>query len=128
MSVEARVCPVDGTEFTPRSSTHVYCKQRCRQRAGLERQRREQEARRLATANLAAADRMVTFMRDGGRLEEIDEPRVAAMLTLARAVDSDPLNAGLWREYREAEAALRGVGVMERDDHDALMAMLAGGD
>lgn len=64
-------------------------------------------------SNLEAAQATLKALRDGGRLEPIDEARVAALLTLAAAVDDDPANASLWREYRAAEATLR-----ETDDTD----------
>lgn len=79
--------------------------------------------------NLDAAHAMLKALRDSGRLEPIDEARVAALLSLAAAVDNDPANASLWREYRAAEVTLR-----ETDDADfdyaGLLAVLSakGGD
>lgn len=50
--------------------------------------------------NLEAAERTIRALRDLGRFEASDEARVTAVLSLARAVDADPANAALWREYR----------------------------
>lgn len=46
---------------------------------------------------------------DGGKWSA----RVAALRALADAVDAEPLNASLWREFRAVEAA-----VMEMRDDD----------
>jgi hypothetical protein len=51
--------------------------------------------------------RMVQSLRDLGRLEPIDDARVVAFIELARAVDSKPTDASLWKQYRDAEVALR---------------------
>ena len=63
--------------------------------------------------NLEAAQVTLRALRDSGRLELVDEARVAALLSLAAAVDAEPANASLWREYRAAEVTLR-----ETDDAD----------
>jgi len=59
--------------------------------------------------NLEAAESTVSALIAAGRLEQVDDARVTTLLNLARAVDADPGNASLWREYRQAEAALREV-------------------
>lgn len=64
-----------------------------------------------AGTNLQAAESTIAALGSAGRLEQIDDARITAFLNLARAVDADPGNASLWREYRQAEAALR-------EDHD----------
>ena len=53
---------------------------------------------------------MVEAMEELGRLEPIDAVRVAALLTLADAVDANPENASLWAQFRAAETALREIG------------------
>ena len=79
--------------------------------------------------NLEAAHAMLRVLREAGRLEPVDEARIATFLPLVAAVDADPANASLWREYRAAEATLR-----ETDDSDfdyaGLLAVLSakGGD
>lgn len=60
--------------------------------------------------NRKAADKTVTTIRGMQRLEAIDDALVMAFRMLAEAVDHDPTNAALWREYRSAEVALRMVG------------------
>jgi len=57
-----------------------------------------------------------------GRLEPVDGALVNAFLGLADAVDAAPENAALWRQYREAEADVRRVGVAH--DPDAVQALL----
>ena len=66
--------------------------------------------------NVAAADLTIDALRAAGRLETIDKARVTAFRSLARAVDADPSNASLWREYRAAELVLREA--RNDDDYD----------
>jgi len=68
------------------------------------------EASAEVGANRLAAAVTVEALRDLGRLEVVDSAQVTAFLELASAVDVKPTDAGLWREYRAAEGALRGVG------------------
>jgi hypothetical protein len=58
---------------------------------------------------------MIAALMSMGRLEKVDSALVAAVRSLADAVDVDPANASLWREYRAAENDLRGIGA-EVDD------------
>ncbi len=37
-----------------------------------------------------------------GRLEKIDAARVQALRSMASALDQNPFNSQMWREYREA--------------------------
>lgn len=37
-----------------------------------------------------------------GRLEKIDSAKVQMLRSMARALDADPANAALWRQYRES--------------------------
>ena len=75
--------------------------------------------------NLEAADEMLAAMEDLGRLNQIDRARVVALRSLAEAVDRDPGNASLWREYRAAEAALREFDDGADDYADLLDALSA---
>ena len=75
--------------------------------------------------NLAAALVMLEAMRDLGRINPIDEARVVTLVSLAEAVDRDPGNASLWREYRAAEAALREFDDGADDYADLLDALSA---
>jgi hypothetical protein len=62
----------------------------------------------------SAVDSTIQALRESERLTPIDSARITALEVLADAVDADPSNASLWREYRTAEAALREVN----DDGD----------
>lgn len=63
--------------------------------------------------NRTAVEETLVALRHAGRLEQVDSARVAIVQSLADAVDADPMNASLWREFRAAESALRIT-----DDHD----------
>lgn len=63
-----------------------------------------------ARTNVQAIEVVIKAMRATGRLEDVDEAVVTAARTLARAVDDDPGNASLWREYRAIEHRLRSSG------------------
>ena len=52
---------------------------------------------------------MLEALRDAGRLERVDAARIQIALRLARAVDENPENVGLWQQYRAAEQILREV-------------------
>jgi site-specific recombinase len=69
---------------------------------------------RKATSNMAGLERTIRAMK--ARLDEADEALVALARGLAAAVDADPGNAALWREYRAAVTALSEVGTDDIDD------------
>ncbi len=71
---------------------------------------------------MTAARATVRELRRCGRLEPVDDALVTLVVGLAAAVDVEPANAALWREYRAAEADLRKVG--DRGDPDAVQALL----
>jgi len=79
-----------------------------------------------------AAEATIEALRAAGHLVPADSSRVAGLLAAATAVDSDPLNAALLREHRQAEVALRlsGASVQEIDAYSSLIARLdqSGGD
>lgn len=60
----------------------------------------------MAQTNAEAAGITLQALADLGRLEAVDAAKVQAIRTLASAVDMDPANASLWREYRAALADL----------------------
>lgn len=64
----------------------------------------------MTGSNRQAVDEVITALQQMGRLEKVDSALVAAARSLADAVDLDPANASLWREYRAAENDLRGIG------------------
>lgn len=69
---------------------------------------------REISGNLEAIDEMIAALKAAGRLERVDAARVQIARRLARAVDENPENVGLWQQYRAAEAVLREV--TENDD------------
>lgn len=44
----------------------------------------------------------LSWLREMGRLERVDAARVQALRSIAAALDDNPGNAALWREYRTA--------------------------
>jgi hypothetical protein len=75
--------------------------------------------------NREAADATIAALRSAGRLESIDSARVATFQTLADAVDADPVNASLWREYRAAESTLREVNDDGNDELTEILGRLS---
>ena len=71
---------------------------------------------RKATSNVAGLERTIKAMK--ARLEEDDEALVALARGLAAAVDAEPGNAALWREYRAAVMALSQAGADGDIDDD----------
>lgn len=62
--------------------------------------------------NRTAVNVTVLALQDSGRLSPADAARVSMVESLADAVDADPGNASLWREFRQALDGL----MVERDD------------
>lgn len=52
--------------------------------------------------NASELGKTLAYLREMGRLERVDSARVQALRTIARALDEQPHNAALWREYRSA--------------------------
>lgn len=50
--------------------------------------------------NASELGRTLTHLRELGRLEKVDAARVQMLRSMARALDEQPQNAALWREYR----------------------------
>lgn len=75
--------------------------------------------------NRTAIETTIEALRQVGRLEPVDAARVALAQALADAVDADPSNASLWREYRAAESALREVDDSNQDDFALLLDALS---
>lgn len=72
--------------------------------------------------NLEAATAVVDILADMGRIEPLDAAAAQAVLSLAAAVDAQPQNAPLWRQYRDALTDLLKV---DDDADDGLAAALA---
>ena len=75
--------------------------------------------------NRTAVEETVEALMAAGRLEGVDSARVAMVRALADAVDADPTNASLWREYRAAEISLREVGQVDDDGFKELLESLS---
>lgn len=58
------------------------------------------------SANTEAIEATLATLTDLGRLEPIDAAHVQGLRSMAAALDRDPGNAALWRQYREALADL----------------------
>ena len=77
------------------------------------------------TTNFDAARTTLKALTAAGQLHEADAARVAMVLSLAQAVDDEPDNASLWREYRAAEASLHETRDGATDDEAALIKALS---
>lgn len=66
----------------------------------------------------SALRRTVKAMRDGGTLNDSHAALVATAEGLAAQCDTDAGNASLWREYRQALAALYAVGEVAATDDE----------
>lgn len=71
----------------------------------------------MASSQADALMETLAAMRDEGRLSEQDGALVAMAEGLAAALDDDPSNAALWREYRAALSAVKECG-LDGDDDD----------
>jgi hypothetical protein len=64
--------------------------------------------------------RTLRELRRMGRVETVDAAAVQAVRSMAFALDADPANAALWRQYREALKELTAD-----DDRGSVVAALA---
>jgi hypothetical protein len=56
----------------------------------------------VRTTNHGQLERTLRELRRLGRIEKIDAAAVQALHSMAFALDDNPQNAALWRQYREA--------------------------
>jgi len=75
-------------------------------------------------SNVLAIEVLIEALFRLGRLEKVDSARVEIARLLARSVDANPENANLWRQYREAEDALRTVGSDDVEDFNQVIASI----
>lgn len=68
--------------------------------------------------NTTGLKKTLEAMQTAGQLEDVDAAVIALAEGLAAAVDDDPANGALWREYRAALTALREAGDAGGDDDD----------
>lgn len=75
--------------------------------------------------NRTAVEQTIAALKLAGRLEQVNSAQIAICQSLADAVDLDPDNASLWREYRAAETALRVANDDNQDEFSSLIADLS---
>ena len=68
-----------------------------------------------------ALERTIEALRLAGRLIDIDDARLQIARGLASAVDAQPDNPTLWREYRASEKELRQESENNGDPFDQLI-------
>lgn len=68
------------------------------------------------STNVQALEVTLAALRDTGRVENVDAALVQALGSMAEALDQDPSNAALWRQYRET------LGELTADDSDSSVA------
>ena len=88
------------------------CDFEARSRAGLASHIRRRHVPQTG-ANAKAIEVTLAELRRMGRLEQVDEARVQAVRSMAEALDLNPFNSQMWKEYREA------IGGLTADDGDA---------
>lgn len=67
--------------------------------------RRKHPAEKLG-ANAAAMEQTLGELKRMGRLEKVDAAKVQALRSMAEALDLNPFNSQMWKEYREAIGGL----------------------
>jgi hypothetical protein len=72
-----------------------------------------------------ALEKTIEALRSAGRLDDAADARVQIARGLASAVDAQPDNPTIWREYRAAEKALREESENHADPFDQLIASIA---
>lgn len=55
----------------------------------------------MRTTNRGQLEQTLKELRRLGRIEKVDAAFVQALRSMAWALDADPSNAALWRQYRE---------------------------
>lgn len=75
-------------------------------------------------SNREAVEMTIEILFGLGRLEKIDAATVTMARLLASAVDENPASHGLWKQYGQAVAQLRGIGDSDDQDFAAYMEQL----
>lgn len=79
----------------------------------LHRRRRHPELTGSRGLNAQAIEETLAELRRMGRLEKVDAARTQALRSMAAALDENPFNSQMWREYREA---IEGLTAHDGDD------------
>lgn len=53
-------------------------------------------------SNASEFAKTLAQLEEMGRVEKVDSAQVQAVRTMAKALDENPQNAALWKQYREA--------------------------
>ena len=75
--------------------------------------------------NRSAIEITIEALRRDDRLNDVDAARLQIVRGLASAVDAQPDNPVIWREYRAAEQALRKETEAHGDPFDKLIAEIS---
>ena len=82
---------------------------------GLTQHRRAKHPSDTAGANLRAVEETIAALSQAGRLEPVDAALVQMLRSMAAALDANPFNSQMWKEYREA---IEGLRADDGDDGD----------
>ena len=89
------------------------CEFTARSPASLAAHTRRMHPRPADGPNVRAIGVTLSELRRMGRVDTVDEAKVQALLSMAEALDLNPFNSQMWREYREA------IGGLIADDSGA---------
>lgn len=128
----AKVCARDGCAEALTGRQRKYCSDRCRFLAWKTRQHEPTAVPETPAAPQdvdrprfgpvrQGAEATLEGLRTLGRLEQVDQARVAALLVIADTLDAGCTDmAALWGQYLKVEASLREV----HDEPDAFAALI----
>lgn len=74
--------------------------------AGVANHRRRRHPAGKLGPNAAAIEETLAELKRMGRLERVDAAKVQALRSMAEALDLNPFNSQMWKEYREAIGGL----------------------
>lgn len=97
------------------------CGQKIKSKKGLGLHRRAKHPSKHGGTNVAAVAVTLAELERSGRLETVDTARVQAVRSIAQALDVNPFNSQMWREYREALERL----TADDDDDGSVAELLA---
>lgn len=88
-----------------------HCDFEARTRTGLANHVRRMHADQTPQGpNSRAIEETLAELKRMGRLEKVDAAKVQALRSMAEALDLNPFNSQMWKEYREA------IGGLTADD------------